>query len=118
MSSYFFKNLRYSHIRYNYEKINDILFNYKIVNINQTINPIKIKSIKNNVLVEFCPVNPIYMGQLKKENYILDGFHRLEVYKELNYLHEVCIPVINIECIDEYELKNYYKIINFQSNLS
>lgn len=104
--------IRLSNYRYSLIKIKDLINNYQTLDYKKNINSDKIQNLNNKVIFKFDPVVPIYFGMYNNNRYIIDGIHRLEVYKNYKYLFEEKIPIVEITISHLDELKKYNVLIN------
>ena len=92
------------------EKIQNIL-NYKRPPCQRPID-ITHLSILTDVLNDFKPITPIYFCYYNGINFVIDGQHRLEIFKnDTTYLNKY-VPVIKIKVQEEKEIYEMFKLIN------
>ena len=107
-----FNSFRINNIKYSLVKIKDILNTYKIPSCQRQILNDRVKHLDNQIVFKFNPITPIYFVLYQNNRYLIDGLHRMEVYKKYNYLLEEKIPIVEMLATCENELNNYFTLIN------
>lgn len=107
-----FNSFRVNNIKYSLIKIKDLINTYKIPVCQRQVLNDRVKHLDNQIVFKFNPITPIYFVLYKNERYLIDGLHRMEVYKKYNYLLEEKIPIVEIVSSSETELYNYFTLIN------
>ena len=107
-----FNSFRINNIKYSLVKIKDILNTYKIPSCQRQVLNDRVKHLDNQIVFKFNPITPVYFVLYKNNRYLIDGLHRMEVYKKYNYLLEEKIPIVEILATCENELNNYFTLIN------
>ena len=102
--------------RYSLVKIGDIINNYSIPNCRKHIKKERVKILNDSIIMNFDPITPLYFCVYKNTRYIIDGSHRLECYKNTQYLHIHSIPIIDIFTNEESDIYKYFTLINDQLN--
>jgi hypothetical protein len=65
----------------------------------------------------FKPITPLYFVLYNKTRYIIDGLHRLNVYKHNKIFYEEKIPIVEIFAEKESDIELYFKLINDNMSL-
>ena len=102
------------------EKIKHILkTNYCIPNtIQRDIENDRIQELREEFDQDFEPLTPIYFCVMNKQRYLIDGQHRLDIFrKNVKYANE-SIWVSEIEVENMEEMNKAFKIINNQLALN
>jgi ERCC4-related helicase len=93
-------------------KIKELINTYKIPQCQRTILEDRVQHLDNHIIFKFNPITPLYFVLFNNNRYIIDGLHRMEVYKKYNYLLEEKIPIVEIHASTLTELNNYFTLIN------
>jgi hypothetical protein len=107
-----FNSFKLKNIKYSLVKIKELINTYKIPQCQRTILADRVKHLDNHIVFKFNPITPLYFVLFNNNRYIIDGLHRMEVYKKYNYLLEEKIPIIEIYASTLTELNNYFTLIN------
>lgn len=107
-----FKSFKFNNIKYSLVKIKDLINNYKIPDCQRSILLDRVNHLDNHIVFKFNPITPLYFVLYDNNRYIIDGLHRMEVYKKYNYLSEEKIPIVEIYTETINELNNYFTLIN------
>lgn len=108
-----FNSIGFKNIKYSIIKIKDICKYNNIYSIlNKELNKEKLNTLNNSMFFKFNPVTPLYFVFFKNQTYIIDGLHRLEIYKKNSTLHNENIPIVEIFTDNEHDITNYYNLIN------
>lgn len=96
------------------EKIKDILkLNYIVpTQFQRDVENDRLEELSKDFEDDFLPLTPIYFCILNKQRYLIDGQHRLEIYKKNNNYAKKEIWVSDIEVENKEEMKYVFKIIN------
>ena len=106
------------------KRLADIFSLYEIPEIQRTIDPKHVQKILDDQINEynrfqsFSILQSITVAEVTQENvtYVIDGQHRIQVFKmlqDLNYdLSKVIIPVVVYKVMDKTELLRYFNMIN------
>ena len=78
---FIFNNVRYSLI-----KVKDILNIYSIPKYSKKILKKNLNELNNKMIFKFQPITPLYFVLFQDQRYIIDGLHRLEIYKNNHLL--------------------------------
>lgn len=105
-------HFKLNNIKYSLIKIKYLINTYKIPLCQRHILNNRVKYLDNQIIFKFNPITPIYFVLYKNERYLIDGLHRMEVYKKYNYLLEEKIPIVEILSSSEIELQYYFSLIN------
>ncbi len=102
------------------ERIKDILKTNYIIpkTIQRDVEQGRIDELSRDFENDFLPFTPIYFCILNKQRYLVDGQHRLEIFKNKCEYSKIYIWVSEIEVETEQELKSVFKIINNQLALN
>lgn len=107
-----FNSFKLNNIKYSLVKIKELINNYKIPQCQRTILTDRVQHLDNHIVFKFNPITPLYFVLLNNNRYIIDGLHRMEVYKKYNYLLEEKIPIVEIYASTLTELNTYFTLIN------
>jgi len=107
-----FNSFKLNNIKYSLIKIKELINTYKIPQCQRTILANRVQHLDNHIIFKFNPITPLYFVLFNNNRYIIDGLHRMEVYKKYNYLLEEKIPIIEIYASTLTELNNYFTLIN------
>lgn len=102
------------------ERIKDILKTNYIVpkTIQREIEEDRIQELIEDFDKEFQPFTPIYFCKFDGLRYLIDGQHRLEIFKKNSKYAKDYIWVSDIEISNEEEMNKVFKIINNQLALN
>lgn len=102
------------------ERIKDILKTNYIVppTIQRDVEEDRIEELSKDFEKDFQPLTPIYFCVFNKQRYLMDGQHRLEIYKKNSKYVKTYIWISEIEVDNEKEIKQVFKIINNQLALN
>jgi hypothetical protein len=107
-----FNSFRFNNIKYSLVKIKDILNIYNVPNCQRIPLIDRIHKLENNIIFKFMPITPIYFVLYQNKKYVIDGLHRLEVYKKNKLFLEEKIPIVEILANNKDEIYNYFQLIN------
>lgn len=107
-----FNSFKLNNIKYSLVKIRELINTYKIPQCQRTILADRVQKLDNHIIFKFNPITPLYFVLYNNNRYIIDGLHRMEVYKKYNYLLEEKIPIVEIYAFTLTELNNYFTLIN------
>lgn len=107
-----FQNFKFNNVKYSLVKIKDLINNYNIPNCQRSVLLDRVNHLDNHIVFKFNPITPLYFVLYENKRYIIDGLHRMEVYKKYNYLLEEKIPIVEIYTKTLNELNNYFTLIN------
>lgn len=107
-----FQSFRYNNIKYSLVKVKDLINIYTIPKCQRQSIQDRIKLLDNNMFFSFNPVTPLYFVLFKNQKYIIDGLHRLNVYKNNTRFLEEKIPIVEILAYEESDIEKYFKLIN------
>jgi hypothetical protein len=107
-----FNSFKLNNIKYSLIKIKELINTYKIPQCQRTILANRVQHLDNHIIFKFNPITPLYFVLFNNNRYIIDGLHRMEVYKKYNYLLEEKIPIVEIHASTLTELNNYFTLIN------
>ena len=114
-----FKYFQTDKIKYRYEKIKDIIKSdiYR-PDCQRYIDNSRISEMLEDFNNNFEPVTPLYFCIYNHQRWIIDGQHRLEVYRNFKkYLNEK-IPIVDIYVKEQKEIYKYFLLINNQMGLN
>lgn len=107
-----FQSFKTDNIKYSLIKIRDLINNYTIPKCQRKSLKSRIELLNNSMTFSFNPVTPLYFVLYKNEKYIIDGLHRLNVYKSNQSFLDKKIPIVEINVYQESEIEKYFKLIN------
>lgn len=107
-----FNSFKFNNIKYSLVKIKDIINIYNIPKCQRNSILDRINYLDRMMFFKFMPITPIYFVIYRNQKYIIDGLHRLEVYKKNKVFLEEKIPIVEILANVEEDIYNYFKLIN------
>jgi hypothetical protein len=107
-----FQNFKYQNIKYSLVKVKDIINIYTIPKCQRISLHDRIKHLDKHMFFSFKPITPIYFVLFNNKKYIIDGLHRLNVYKNNTRFLDEKIPIVEIQVHEEKEIDIYFKLIN------
>jgi hypothetical protein len=107
-----FNSFKFNNIKYSLVKVKDIINIYTIPKCQRNSLLDRINYLDKTMFFKFMPITPIYFVIFKNNKYIIDGLHRLEVYKQNKIYLEEKIPIVEILANIEDDIYNYFKLIN------
>jgi hypothetical protein len=111
-----FPSFKYNNIKYSLVKVKDIINIYTIPKCQKLSLYDIIKYLDNNMFLSFNPITPLYFVLFQNKKYIIDGLHRLNVYKNNSIFLDEKIPVVEIQAHDEQDIEKYFNLINENMN--
>ena len=93
------------------EKIKNIL-NYDIPPCQRPIDETHISILSEVLNNEFKPITPIYFCNYNNRNYVIDGQHRLQIFKNNNIYWNKENPIIKIKVQEPKEIYEMFQVIN------
>jgi hypothetical protein len=100
-------------IKVKMEHIKNIL-KYEKPQCQRNISEERLSVMEEKIKEHLNPVTPIYFCKLNRKRFVIDGQHRLEVYKKLKELHNEKICIVQIKVDNEQDIENYFQLINDQ----
>jgi len=107
-----FNSFKLNNIKYSVIKIKELINNYHIPQCQRSILKDRVKHLDNHIIFKFNPITPLYFVLFENKRYIIDGRHRMEVYKKYNYLLDEKVPIVEIYAESVQELNKYFTLIN------
>lgn len=112
-----FSSFRYKNAKYSLVKVKDIINNFKIPNCQRNSLISRINDLNKSMNFSFKPITPLYFVLFDDNKYIIDGLHRLNVYKQDLIFLEEKIPIVEILASNEKDIDYYFKLINDTMNV-
>lgn len=112
-----FSSFKYKHAKYSLVKVKDIINNFKIPNCQRNSLISRIDDLNKSMNFSFKPITPLYFVLFDDNKYIIDGLHRLNVYKQDLIFLEEKIPIVEILASNEKDIDYYFKLINDTMNV-
>jgi hypothetical protein len=107
-----FNSFRFNNIKYSLVKVKDILNIYTIPKCQRKSLSDRINHLDKHMFFKFLPITPLYFVIYQNQKFIIDGLHRLEVYKNNKTFLDEKIPIVEILANTEEDIYNYFKLIN------
>ena len=112
-----FSSFKYKNAKYSLVKVKDIIHNFKIPNCQRNSLISRIDDLNKSMNFSFKPITPLYFVLFDDNKYIIDGLHRLNVYKQDLIFLEEKIPIVEILASNEKDIDYYFKLINDTMNV-
>lgn len=107
-----YNNFILNNARYSLIKVKDILNLYSIPKYSKKYIDTKFKDLNNKMIFKFQPITPIYFALYQNQRYLIDGLHRLEIYKTNNIFLNYEIPIVDILVHEYNDIYTYFEMIN------
>ena len=107
-----YNNFILNNVRYSLVKVKDILNIYSIPKYSKKLINNNLNELNNKMIFKFQPITPLYFVLFKNQRYIIDGLHRLEIYKNNHLLQESIIPIVDILAEEYNDINTYFDLVN------
>lgn len=107
-----FQSFKNQNVKYSLVKIKDIINKCAIPKCQRPSINDRINTLSEKMLFSFNPITPLYFVSFNETKYLIDGLHRMNIYKNNpSYLNHK-IPIVEIQAHSESDIEKYFNLIN------